>query len=96
MEALARGNAVRSERARFKTSLRRLSQEKAMRKSIALIERPPEWAQTWQVRGLLLELPKVGRVKADKLLLCARISQTKTLGGLTSRQRGELVELLAG
>jgi hypothetical protein len=32
-------------------------------------------------------MPKVGRVKANRVLTSARISPSKTLGGLTERQR---------
>jgi hypothetical protein len=39
-------------------------------------------------------LPKVGRVKVRKILEKARISPSKTLGGMTVRQRTELASWL--
>jgi hypothetical protein len=46
------------------------------------------------VFDLLLAVPKYGRVKVNKILSQCRISPSKTLGGLSERQRGELVTLL--
>ena len=43
---------------------------------------------------MLLAVPKYGRVKANKVLQQCRISPSKTVGGLSERQRGELVSLL--
>jgi len=38
-------------------------------------------------------VPRLGRVRAAKLLAQCRISQSKTVDGLSERQRAELVEL---
>jgi hypothetical protein len=43
---------------------------------------------------MLLALPKVGRVKATKIMNNCRVSPNKTLGGLSDRQRAELAERL--
>ena len=43
---------------------------------------------------LLLAVPKYGRVKVNKILAQCRISPSKTLGGLSERQRAELVALM--
>jgi hypothetical protein len=43
---------------------------------------------------MLLAVPKYGRVKANKVLQQVRISPSKTIGGLSDRQRTELVALL--
>ena len=42
---------------------------------------------------MLMAVPKLGRVKAARLLNSCRISQSKTVGGLSDRQRAELVSL---
>ncbi len=55
---------------------------------------PPDYVQTAKVFDLLLAVPKYGRVKVNKILSQCRISPSKTLGGLSERQRGELVALL--
>jgi S13-like H2TH domain len=89
MEALARANEVRSARARLKRDL------KAGRCAIdALLLAPPEYLETAKVFDMLLAVPKYGRVKVNKMLLGCRISSSKTIGGLSERQRAELIALL--
>src|SRR6188768_43635 len=46
------------------------------------------------IHGLLLDAPKYGRVKVNRILTQCRISPSKTVGGLSERQRGELVSFL--
>lgn len=89
MDALALANEIRGKRARLKRDL------KAGRVRIhSVIDDPPEWLHTAKVLDLLLAVPKVGRVKANKALVQCRISPSKTVGGLSERQRRELVTLL--
>jgi len=89
MDALALANEIRGKRARLKRDL------KAGRVQIwSQVDSPPEWLMTAKVLDLLLAVPKVGRVKANKALVQCRISPSKTVGGLSDRQRRELVSLL--
>ena len=89
MEALQRANDIRTRRAQLKRDL------KAGRHTIHdLLLEPPEFVETAKVFDLLLAVPKYGRVKVNKILSQCRISPSKTLGGLSERQRGELVTLL--
>ena len=89
MEALQRANDIRSRRAQLKRDL------KAGRTPIhELLLDPPDYVQTAKVFDLLLAVPKYGRVKVNKILSQCRISPSKTLGGLSERQRGELVTLM--
>jgi hypothetical protein len=89
MDALARANEIRTARARLKRDL------KAGRSSIhQLLLDPPEYLETAKVFDMLLAVPKYGRVKVNKMLLSCRISPSKTIGGLSERQRAELVSLL--
>ena len=89
MEALQRANDIRSRRAQLKRDL------KAGRTPIhELLLDPPDYLQTAKVFDLLLAVPKYGRVKVNKILGQCRISPSKTLGGLSERQRGELVVLM--
>jgi hypothetical protein len=89
MEALARANDVRSRRAQLKRDL------KAGRQPIhELLLRPPEYLETAKVFDLLLAVPKYGRVKVNKILSHCRIAPSKTIGGLSERQRSELISLL--
>ncbi len=89
MEALQRANDIRSRRAQLKRDL------KAGRQPIhELLLDPPEYLETAKVFDLMLAVPKYGRVKVNKILSTCRISPSKTIGGLSQRQRGELVELM--
>jgi hypothetical protein len=89
MDALQRANQIRTRRAQLKRDL------KAGRVSIhALLLDPPEWIETAKVLDMLLAVPKYGRVKANKILTMCRISPSKTIGGLSQRQRTELVGML--
>jgi hypothetical protein len=88
-QALERANAVRIARAKLKKDLATGNADLA-----PLIANPPEFAVSAKVVDLLVSLPKIGQVKAHQILSHARIAPTKTLGGLTSRQRGELLKLI--
>jgi hypothetical protein len=86
--ALQQANQVRSERARLKKDL--------ATGTVGLVEilaRPPACARTARVGDLLLALPKIGSVKAGRILARCRISDSKTVAGLTDRQRAELTDL---
>ncbi len=89
MDALERANRVRTKRADLKRNL------KAGRADAhALIADPPTYADTMKLWDLLIALPKYGRVKVNKVLTQCRVSPSKTLGGLSERQRSEIVSLL--
>jgi hypothetical protein len=89
MDALARANEIRTRRAQLKRDL------KANRVSIhTLLLDPPEYVESAKVFDMLLAVPKYGRVKVNKILVGCRISTSKTIGGLSDRQRAELVSLL--
>jgi hypothetical protein len=77
LDALGRANRIRVQRAQLKRAL------KAGETSFDRI----------LVDHMLLAVPRLGRVRAGRLLTQCRISQAKTIGGLSERQRGELVEL---
>ena len=88
-EALKRANDIRSARAKLKKDL------KAGKTSIqSLLLDPPEYVMTAKVFDMLLAVPKYGRVKTNRILNQCRISPSKTIGGLSERQRTELVGLL--
>ena len=89
MEALQRANMVRVERAQLKRDLKA-----AHVRIVDVLLGAPEYVLTAKVFDLLLALPKFGRVKATRCLNQCRISQSKTVGGLSERQRDELIELL--
>ena len=89
MDALKRANEIRTRRAQLKKDL------KAGRVSIhVLLLDPPEYVLTAKVFDMLLAVPKYGRVKTNRILNQCRISPSKTIGGLSERQRNELVSQL--
>jgi S13-like protein len=60
---------------------------------VEILARPPACARTARVGDLLVALPKIGSVKAGRILARCRISDSKTVAGLTDRQRAELANL---
>ena len=88
MDALKRANDVRVKRAKLKKDLKegkvRIEQ---------ILGNPPEYVSTAKVIDILMAVPKFGRVKAARFLNACRISQSKTVGGLSDRQRAELIGL---
>ncbi len=58
-----------------------------------ILREPPEFVSTAKVFDMLMAVPKFGRVKAQRMLNQCRISQSKTVGGLSDRQRQELIAL---
>jgi hypothetical protein len=89
-DALRRATAVRRQRAQLKRDL------KTGRCAIEeVLSDPPAFVQTAKVADLLLAVPKHGPVKVNKLLSRCRIAPSKTIGGLSDRQRNELAALLA-
>ena len=89
MNALSRANEIRSKRAQLKRDLKagKVHVEK-------LLLDPPDWVLSAKAFDMILAVPKYGRVKANKILNVCRISPSKTIGGLSERQRAELVSML--
>jgi hypothetical protein len=56
----------------------------------ALLLDPPPYLESAKVFDMLLAVPKIGRVKATKILRGCRVSPSKTFGGLSARQRAGL------
>ena len=90
MIALSHANQVRGLRAKLKQDLRegtvRLEQ---------ILATGADYVATAEVFDLLVAVPKIGPVKAGRLLTIARISPSKTVGALSERQRARLIELLS-
>ena len=86
LAALRRANEIRSGRARLKKELAagRLRIEE-------IVKEPPEVARGATVEELLLAIPKFGPRRVARLLGRCRISPSKTVGGLTERQRAGLL-----
>jgi hypothetical protein len=86
MRALQRANEIRSRRAQLKRDLKG-----GKVKIESLLLDPPDYVLSAKAFDMILAVPKYGRVKANKVLTQCRISPSKTIGGLSERQRGELV-----
>jgi hypothetical protein len=89
MRALRRANEIRSARAQLKRDLKA-----GKRRIERLLLDPPEYVMSAKAFDMILAVPKYGRVKANKILTQCRISPSKTIGGLSERQRAELVQYL--
>jgi hypothetical protein len=90
LDALAHANEVRT----YRAQLKRYMKTGLTRFPEVLCGDDPLLA-TMPVYDLLVSIPKVRRVKAQAVLAGARVSPSKTLGGLTDRQRRDLLFRLA-
>lgn len=89
MDALSIANHIRTYRAQLKKDL------KAGRADLLdLMLDPPDELETMKIFELLMAVPKFGRVKVNKMLKMSRISPNRTIGGLSRRQRVELVHIV--
>jgi hypothetical protein len=89
LRALRRANEIRTRRAQLKRDL------KAGKVKVEqLLADPPDYLMSAKAFDMIIAVPKYGRVKANKILTQCRISPSKTIGGLSERQRGELVAYL--
>jgi hypothetical protein len=88
LHALEQANEVRRARARLKKELAAGKIE-----LVQILADPPACVRTARVRDVLLAVPRIGSVRAGRILAQSRIAHSKTLGGLTDRQRGELISL---
>jgi hypothetical protein len=87
--SLARANQVRVERAHLK---RVLAAGSVMFTEV--LANPPACARTATVGDLLLSVPGIGPAKRDRVLANCRIANTKTIRGLSDRQRAALTDRL--
>lgn len=89
MEALKKANEIRTARAQWKRDVKVYAKD-----PLDVLAEPPAEFKTMKLFDVLMAMPKVGRVKANRLLWACRISPSKTVGGLSQRQRLEIVSLL--
>jgi hypothetical protein len=90
MDALRRANDIRVKRAQLKKDLK-LGQTRIDE----ILRDTPEYVSTAKVLDMLMAVPKFGQVKAKRYLNQCRISESKTVGGLSDRQRTELIGLFS-
>lgn len=89
MRALARANEVRLARAELK---RRVS-EGEISVAEVILEGPWE-AESMTISDLLTSQRRWGSTRCRKFLQCVPMSENKTIGTMTERQRRELASLL--
>ena len=89
MQALKKANDIRTRRAKLKRDLKA-----GIVKIDELLDDPPEYLLSAKAFDVVVSVPKYGRIKANKILTQCRIAPSKTIGGLSERQRRELVQLL--
>jgi hypothetical protein len=86
---LVKGNRIRTYRKELKLDIKH-----SRRDPLRTLLHPPEELATMKLFDYLMAMPKIGRTKANRLLTVCRISPSKTIGGLSERQRGEVASLL--
>lgn len=95
MTALRHANEIRSHRAALKVALRR-----GVVPLGDVLDGDDPLLATMRVQDVLMAVPGLGREKVNRALHGAMISPSRTLGGLTVRQRrdlyGRLTETPAG
>jgi hypothetical protein len=87
--ALAKANEVRIARSQLKRDL-----AAGRIDLVRVLSDPPVCAQTAMVRDLLLAVRKVGPARVNRAFAQCRIADTKTVAGLSDRQRAALIRLL--
>lgn len=88
--ALKKANLVRVARAALKKNI-----AAGVVDITAVLADPPPELLSMRVFDLLRALPKFGVVKAGRVMNRVRVAQSKTVGGLSERQRDELLRELA-
>ena len=89
LRALERANAVRLARAELK---RRIAEGEASAADV--IMDPPAEADSWAIGELLMSQRRWGTTRCRKFLSRYHLTETKTLGALTDRQRRVLADEL--
>jgi hypothetical protein len=91
MRALATANRVRLARAELK---RRVSEREVTVADVVLT--CPWEAESMAIADLLMSQHRWGRTRCRRFLAALPMSETKTVGSMTERQRHALAEMLGG
>lgn len=92
LAALRRANEIRGARSSLKAMMKILGRNQACEVFARVVQDPAPEFHTMKVTELLLAVPKFGRRKLNPTMLRLGLSHSKTLSGLSPRQRGELAE----
>lgn len=93
---LTLGNRSTPERRDFTRRLGRFGARQGLASAGSLVRRPPPWARSWAVYGLVSAVPSVGSSFAYDILREAGIPASTLIGDIDDRQRVALDQLLAG
>jgi hypothetical protein len=88
LRALEQANEVRTARAQLKKQL-----ASGRLELVQILADPPACVRTARMRDVLLRVPRVGSARAGRILARGGIAPSKTVGGLTDRQRDGLINL---
>lgn len=91
MASLKFANEIRFARSDLKRRLRVGAADPA-----EILRDPPGYVLSMKVFDLLVAIPKLGPVKAQKLMRALSISATKTVAGMSDRQRDAIARDLEG
>jgi RecB family exonuclease len=91
MRALERANRVRLARAELK---RQVAEGEVTAAEVVLT--CPWEAESMSIADLLMSQHRWGRTRCHRFLATMRMSETKTIGSMTERQRNELAARLSG
>lgn len=84
--ALLKANRIRVLRSELKRDIQSAGQV------AVLVLDPPWFVESMKVTVLLGTIPRVGPVRVRRIMLACHVSETKTVGGLSVRQRDELAK----
>lgn len=87
MSALKHANEIRVARAELKRNIRAGSLS-----ILDVLEDPAADVAGMKILSVLVAVPKLGEVKARRILQLLQISERKTLGGISDRQRSVLAD----
>lgn len=88
-EALDKGNTVRLARAELRRGI-----ASGMKDVINVVSMPPDYALKMTVHDALMSQHGWGEAKTKQMLYACHISEVRTLGNMTDRQRAELARRL--
>lgn len=89
LDALLVANDIRFRRAQLKRDLKAGRQH-----GLQVIARPPEYVETMKVLDVLLAMPAIGPTKAHRVMRRCEMAMSKTLGGISTRQRRALIHAI--
>lgn len=96
MEALRIANRVREHRATVKRILRTLPRDKGEAAVAFILQVPDPLEWTWRVRDLLMAIHGYGVKRVNRILITTQTTTSRTVAGLSPRQRTEIIQHLRG